>query len=91
MSPLEKCRPYMQDVRMKAVSARVSDSTYAELRMIARMSGRPVAELIRQAMDEYLERHGSSGRSLVDIKPHRGGRLLRRWMRAELFEEMIQR
>ena len=58
---------------------------------MADRQGRPVAELIRQAMADYLEREKTSGRSILDVQPHRSGRLRKRWTRAEIVDEMLER
>ena len=58
---------------------------------MAARRGRPVAELIRQAMAEYLERERRRHRSLVQLEPHDSGKLLREWTRSELLDEMRRR
>ena len=73
---------------MKPISVHVSENDYDELKSMAARSGRPVAELIRQAMGEYLDRERKSDRSLLAIAPHAGGKLLEGWTRAELMDEM---
>ncbi|MGH9323006.1 MAG: ribbon-helix-helix domain-containing protein [Vicinamibacteria bacterium] len=74
---------------MKAVSVHLSETAYIEMKILASARGRPVAELIRQAMEEYLERERSRRQSLLDRAPHESGRLLRPWTRDELLEEMV--
>lgn len=59
------------------------------MKTLAAERGRPVAELIRQAMDEYLERHRRSRKSVLDRRPHDSGPLLEGWTREEVLEEMI--
>jgi hypothetical protein len=76
---------------MKPVSVYLPERPYQELKSLAARRDRPVAELIREAMDQYLERERTSGRSILDIPPHRSGRLRRRWTRAELLDEMLRR
>jgi len=61
------------------------------LKTLAARRGVSVAELIRQAMEEYLERERSRRQSLLDRAPHASGRLLRPWTRDELLEEMVSR
>ena len=76
---------------MKPVSVYVAEPAYRELKSIALRSGRPVAELIREAMAEYLERRRGRRGSILDIPPHRSGPLRRRWTRSEIYDEMLER
>ena len=76
---------------MKPISVHVAEPTYAALKHVARSQGRPVAELVREAMADYLTRQRASARSIVDIAPHAGGPLKRKWTRAELADEMRRR
>ena len=76
---------------MKPISVHVSEHDYEELKSMAARSGRPVAELIRRAMAEYLERERASGHSLLDLPEHDSGKLHERWTRAELIDEMSDR
>ena len=76
---------------MKPISVHVTEATYEELKSLAARSGRPVAELIRQAMDDYLDVERRSHLSMLDIEPHDSGRLLSSWDRSELLEEMTVR
>ena len=50
-----------------------------------------MAELIREAMTEYLAHESGRGISLFDIKPHPSGPLLEPWARSELLDEMRDR
>lgn len=73
---------------MRAISLHVDEAKYREIKAIALQSGRPVAELIRQAMAEYVDSH--RGRpSLHDIEPLPGGRTVQPWTRSEVFDEMV--
>ena len=75
---------------MKPISLHVEEKSYRELKSLAERTGRPVAELIREAMTEYaLHRHGASG-SLFDLEPHPSGALLVPWTRAELLDERLR-
>ena len=74
---------------MRAISVHVEEQEYQRFKSLARIEGRPVAALIRQAMSDYLEREGSPGRSILDIPAHRSGKLLRGWTRSELYDEML--
>ena len=75
---------------MKPISVHVSEADYEELKSMATRTGRPVAELIRRAMAEYLEREKRSDRSIMAIEPHDSGKLEQGWSRAELLDEMRQ-
>ena len=76
---------------MKPISVHVSENAYQELKSIAAREGRPVAELIRQAMAEFMERHQQKGGSVLDIEPHESGPLRKGWTRAEILDEMTDR
>ena len=74
---------------MKAVSVYLSGTAYEEMKSLASRRGRPVAELIRQAMEEYLARERKTGASVLDLVPHPSGRMLKSWNRSELLDEML--
>jgi len=74
---------------MKPISLHVEDDVYRNLKALAGRSGRPVAELIREAMAEYLVRQVGHGPSFLDVPAHPSGALLTSWNRAELFDEML--
>lgn len=76
---------------MKPISLHVRDEDYRALKTLADRTGRPVAELIREAMSEYLARKGGSGSSILDMPSHPSGALLRSWTREELMDEMRDR
>lgn len=76
---------------MKPISTHVSESAYQELKSLAARSGRPVADLIREAMADYLARERRAARSIREIAPHPSGPLLEEWTRSEIFDEMIGR
>lgn len=73
---------------MRPISVHVEEADYRELKALAARSGRPVAELIRRAMAEYVEGHRER-QSLRDIPPLAGGRCIRRWTREEIYDEMF--
>ncbi len=75
---------------MKAISVHVEEDHYQALKSLAARRERPVAELVREAMAEYLARRRRSGRSILDISAQSSGRQLEGWSRSELFDEMIQ-
>jgi len=54
---------------------------------MAARTGRPVAELIRRAMTEYLDRERPGRRSVLDLPGHDSGRLREPWTRSELADE----
>jgi hypothetical protein len=78
-------------VHVKLISLHVPGAAYDELKSLAAAEGRPVAELIREAMSEYLSRERRSGRSVLEIEAHDGGRLRKGWTRSGLFDEMLRR
>lgn len=73
---------------MRPISVHVEEADYCELKALAARNGRPVAELIRQAMAEYVQEHRDRP-SLRDIPPLAGGRRIRRWTREEIYDEMF--
>lgn len=74
---------------MRPISLHVEDEVYRDLKSVAERTGRPVAELIRDAMSEYLARRVGKGGSIFDLPPHESGALLRGWTREELLDEML--
>ncbi len=58
---------------------------------MAARTGRPVAELIRRAMAEYLDRERPGARSVLDLSGHDSGKLLETWTRSEIADEMRDR
>jgi predicted transcriptional regulator len=61
---------------MKTISIYVAEPTYAEFKSLSSRTGRPVAEHIRQAMEEYLQREQREQRSILDLAPHASGGML---------------
>jgi hypothetical protein len=74
---------------MKPISVHVADQDYQSFKLLADRMGKPVAELIREAMSEYLKRRGQPKGSLFDISPFPSGRQLSSWTREELLDEML--
>lgn len=74
---------------MRPISLHVEDEVYRNLKTLAERTGRPVSELIREAMSEYLGRKIGRGPSLFDMPPHPSGDLLKPWTREELLDEML--
>jgi 16S rRNA U516 pseudouridylate synthase RsuA-like enzyme len=73
---------------MKPISLHVEEGTYRDLKSLAERTGRPVAELIREAMSEYLSRRLGGSGSIFDLLPYPSGAQLRGWTREELLDEM---
>jgi 16S rRNA U516 pseudouridylate synthase RsuA-like enzyme len=76
---------------MKPISLHVDEASYRELKSLAERTGRPVAELIREAMAEYAAHRKGAGGSLFDLVPHPSGALLAPWTRAHLLDERLDR
>lgn len=74
---------------MRPISLHVEDEVYRNLKALAEKTGRPVSELIRDAMSEYLDRQIGRGPSLLDVPAHPSGALLKPWTREELLDEML--
>jgi hypothetical protein len=76
---------------MKPISLNVSDSSYRKFQELAARQGLPVSELIRRAMDEYLDRHYRIRASIKDLPTFTSGGILRKWKEADLYDEMTRR
>lgn len=76
---------------MRTISLHVSESDYAAFKSLAAQDQRPVAELIRMAMRQWLVDESRNGGSLADIRPKDCGAMLRPFERAELTDEMFDR
>ena len=74
---------------MKAISVYVSEKTYEEFQKYAQDQDRPVAELIREAMEAYRERKIQPQTSLKRMPTSAKPRLKRRWKREEIQEELL--
>jgi Ribbon-helix-helix protein, copG family len=72
---------------VKTISVYVEEQRYAELKALARQQRRPVAELLRDAMNDFVERARAAG-SIKDIPPHRSGPRRGRSARHGLLDEM---
>jgi hypothetical protein len=66
---------------MKTIFLHVHEDTYSDFRSLADRRGQPVAELIREAMAEYLAHEPEREISLFDLDPHASGPLLEPWAR----------
>jgi hypothetical protein len=76
---------------VKPISVHVDEASYRELKALAERTGRPVAELIREAMAEYTALRAGGGGSLFDLEPHPSGSLHAPWTRTELLDEWLAR
>lgn len=76
---------------MKPISFHVDEESYREMKSLAEHTGRPVAELIREAMIEYTKHRRGSVGSLFDLEPYPSGALRAPWTRAELLDERLNR
>ncbi|MCC6133294.1 MAG: ribbon-helix-helix protein, CopG family [Acidobacteria bacterium] len=77
-------------MRLKPV--RVDEHTYHRLRGIARDEGRPIAAVIREAMERYATRERTAaGKSILDLEPHDCGPLTEWWTREAIRDEMLER
>jgi 16S rRNA U516 pseudouridylate synthase RsuA-like enzyme len=76
---------------MKAISLNVSEASYRKFREIAERQGLPVSELIRRAMDEYLDRQYRPRRSILELPAFESGGVLRQWRGADIYDEMARR
>ncbi|MEI6034628.1 MAG: ribbon-helix-helix protein, CopG family [Verrucomicrobiae bacterium] len=75
---------------MKTISLHVSDPTYRIFQEESERRDRPAAELIREAMEEYVRMHFANRRSLADIRPVSLGKPLAsiNWSE-DIFDEMV--
>ncbi|HVR08755.1 MAG TPA: ribbon-helix-helix domain-containing protein [Thermoanaerobaculia bacterium] len=76
---------------MKPISLHVNEESYRDMKSLAERTGRPVAELVREAMAEYTAHRLGAAGSLFDLEPHASGELLAPWTRAELMDERLNR
>jgi hypothetical protein len=76
---------------MKPISIHVGEGEYQEFRSLAARTGRSVAELIHEAMAEYLGRKRDRRGSIFDVPVHHGGSQLKNWNREEVFDELISK
>ena len=74
---------------MKSISIYVSEKTYTEFKKYAQAQDRPVAELIREAMELYRDRTIQPQTSLKRMPTSPKPRLKRRWTREEIQEELL--
>ena len=74
---------------MKLISIKVSEKAYAEIKEYAQHRGRPVAEVIRDAMDYYIDRQVHTAKTLRRMPTVSGPKLKKRWTKEEIETEMF--
>jgi hypothetical protein len=75
---------------MKTITINVSEPTYREFQRRAKRLGRPAAELIREAMEQYCQQWIRSGPSVIDIPTASAGHVLKPLAADDdLLEEML--
>lgn len=75
---------------MRTITINVSDPVYAEFRRAARAMGRPTAELIREAMEEYRRTRLTPRRDLRHFEPVSVGRVMHPLAASDdLLDEML--
>lgn len=72
----------------KPISVQVDEQDYKELKAMAGRRGRPVAELVREAIAEDVVWERRSGTRFTAVPPRSLGHQLRPWTRDDLYEEM---
>ena len=75
---------------MRTISLHVEDEAYARFRKLSELTNKPIAFLIREAMQGYLEANQARS-SLLAIEPQESGALINPWSRSEIYEEMLER
>ena len=70
---------------MKPISVHVNDQSYREFKSLSAQTGKPIAALIREAMESYLKRQKKQ--SVLNIQVQPSGPLLLEWSRQELYDE----
>lgn len=76
---------------MKIISVHVPEEPYQRLKSLAARERRPAAELVREAMRDYLARSDAAAHSLLDLPAHDSGKALSGWTRSGLLDEMLRR
>ena len=74
---------------MKLISLKVSEKAYADFKHYADHRGRAVAEVIRDAMDFYLDNRIHAVTKLKKMPTTSKPRLKRRWSKEEIQEELL--
>ena len=76
---------------MRVISVHVAEEPYQRLKSLAAREGRPAAELVREAMQDFLTRADSAAHSLLEVPAHDAGKAKGAWTRAGLLDEMLRR
>jgi hypothetical protein len=74
---------------MKLISLKVSEKAYAQFQEYASLRGRPVAEVIREAMDLYVDQKIQPSARLRRMPTTSKPKLKRRWTQEEIQEEIL--
>ena len=74
---------------MRLISIKVSEKAYTEFQDYAEHRGRPVTEIIREAMDLYIDEHIHNATKLRRMPTTSKPKLKRRWSKEEVQEEML--
>lgn len=75
---------------MRVISVHVPEEPYQRLKSLAAQVGRPAAELVREAMKDFLLRAGPAAHSILDVPAHDSGKLRKAWTRSDLLDEMLR-
>ena len=76
---------------MRVISVHVPEEPYQRLKSLAAREGRPAAELVREAMQDFLARSDAATHSLLDVPAYDSGRPRKGWTRSGLLDEMLRR
>ena len=79
----------MYNTCMKLISVHVSEKAYLQFKSYAAQRSRAVAELIREAMDLYVDQKIAPARKLHKMPTTSKPKLKRRWTKEEVEEEMF--
>ena len=74
---------------MKVISINVSDKAYGQFKEFAEHRGRAVAEVIREAMDLYIDQKIQTVTRMKRMPTTSKPKLKRRWSREEIQGEML--
>jgi len=74
---------------MKLISIKVSEKAYSDFKDYAEHRGRAVAEVIREAMDFYIDHKIHAVTKLRRMPTTAKPKLKRRWSKEEIQEELL--
>jgi predicted CopG family antitoxin len=75
---------------MKTITINVSEPVYEDFRRASKSLGRPISELIREAMEDYRRGRLHPAADLMAFRPRSAGRVLRPLERGDdLLHEML--